>query len=284
MKIMAFADFHCMWGPERLDEAKALCRDWKADIAVIAGDITEYSVKNPYKWMSGFPCELFFCLGNHEFFYRTVDETLDRFSENHDGIVCLDTAGPQIRGDIMFAGNVLWYDGSMCPDMPEARRKDLLEHIHGGWTDRHIKDFDPVKENIRCRKLIEPLKNFDGVKVLVTHTCPHAGLNMFLQDRDDGISKEDADAFNLYSGMGDLFSETKPDIAICGHTHRTVVTHIDGVRCYNIGNDYDWRQKGGIVFSYIETGNKKKEENGESTASLQASDGHGQAACPPASR
>lgn len=250
MRIAAFADLHCSCGDFRaLKEAKQIAVNNKSDVVVIAGDVTEHDVEDPFEHILGFNRPVVYCMGNHEYVWNTVDDKLAniaKLQEKYDGngIFCLDVLGVVVINGVMFGGGCLWYDGTLgC--QPEDIKKQMLEAIDPDWYDCRIKHFDPLKEHKRCLEKMEPLKHHIGTKVMVTHTCPHKKLNWF--ETGMPLSK-----FNIYSGCADILTEFKPDIAICGHTHKQIITNIDGIRCFNIGNDYFWRH-GDVLYSIIET-------------------------------
>lgn len=239
-KVLAFSDIHTntSWAlsPE-LEAMKEIVKTAKPDVILIAGDVFEASVQfNPYKQLSNFGVPVVFCLGNHEFAYRSVEETLDFYRKFYDpdkyDVHCLDIVGNHQIDDLNFIGNVLWYDGSF-KDIP--RQSDVK--IYDGWLDSTIRNFDFHKENEKCVKQImegyKPgMKNF-----LLTHCCPDISLNEHV--------KNGPSLANYYSGMNllkKLEDENMPlTMAVCGHTHKysSVMTH--GVLAVNIGNDYYFR-------------------------------------------
>ena len=263
MKILALADLHFTErNHDSLDAAVEIAYKGKYDVTVIAGDVSEQSVSDPYNLLLAFPTPVVFCLGNHEFSRHTVKAVLEKYAtlqEQHkdDMIWCLDVVPKVSMKDVTFMGNVLWYDGTLST-LPQGKRNEYMEHIHPQWYDRTIVDFNPREENARCVERLLSLNDEPGVKVLVTHTVPHRELNAHEKFSPDS-------PFNIYSGMNNLFDRVHPDIAICGHTHREVIAVLDGVRCYNVGNDYYWSGDPGIRYQAIETTKKKKERKDDQT-------------------
>ena len=251
MKILALADLHATGrSHDSLDAAVAIAYRGNYDVIVIAGDVSEQSVPDVYNLLLAFPVPVVFCLGNHEFSRHTVQAVHQKYTElqeqhKDDLIRCLDVVPKATLKDAVFMGSVLWYDGTLST-LPKDRRDELMEHIHPHWYDRTIHDFNPRKENEECVKRLLPLNDEQGVKVMVTHMVPHRILNAFEQTEPDG-------PFNVYSGMNNLFDRVKPDIAICGHTHKQVIETIDGVHCWNVGNDYYWSGDPGIRYCEIDT-------------------------------
>lgn len=250
MRIAAFADLHCGYGDFRaLERAKSIAIGNRVDVAVIAGDVTECSVEDVFKALIGFNRPLVYCMGNHEFAGKSVDRKIseiETLQKKYDGsdIFCLDVLGTVVLNEVMFAGGCLWYDGTLG-NLSEETRKTMMTTIDPDWYDCRIKEFNPLEEHKKCIAKMEPLKHHRGTKVMLTHTCPHQKLNWFEFAMPDS-------KFNIYSGCKDILSEFKPDIAICGHTHKQIITNIEGTRCFNIGNDYYFKTKE-VVYSIIET-------------------------------
>ena len=245
MKILSFADLHITDTMSYQSEYVKKCiKQYNPDVVTISGDIFDNKQINPYKEISRF-CKdtpVVCCLGNHEFAYRTVNETLgfycEKYSPEKYDVHYLDVVGHKCVENFNFVGNVLWYDGSLKNIYNQS------DKIVYNWLDSSIKNFNWREENWKCVEQINDEKNHplecDGWKiektVLVTHCVPHIDLNLF--------SFEGASEYNMYSGMKNLFAKLnkKIDYAVCGHTHRRVCKTIDGVDCVNIGNDYLFRQ------------------------------------------
>ena len=253
MKLLATADLHI--GVENsiiLKLFKDIIDQEKPDVVVIAGDVYDYRNVNPnyelYKLNKDI--QFVYCLGNHEFAYRDIDMVHDlyRFYNKFSNVHCLDIEDYCDIDNIRFTGNVLWYDGSL------SERTDVnkhLTHIDKTWLDCTICDFNPVIENRKCiDKIIKSLENWQGKSVLITHTVPYWKLNLFNYDFPNGI-------YNIYSGVKDLFHDDNinVDVAICGHTHRSVKLSYEKdnkyIRCYNIGNEY-YEKSGNIKYEIIE--------------------------------
>lgn len=235
MKILCLADLHLAYPGDSICRGNIghLVEKYHPDVVVIAGDIFDYDTDNPYEELTELVSKelpVIFCLGNHEFAYHTINEVIDKYKDTYKpekfNVHCLDVCYNHTVGDVNFAGNVLWYDGSMYPggNMP----KEVDKH----WLDSTIKEFNWKEANFKClikiqHGLVAGLRN-----ILVTHCVPHAKLNLH-----PSTSK-----MNGYSGMANLFKELKgwPKIswAVCGHTHMYCTAELEGVNCVNVGNDY----------------------------------------------
>lgn len=240
MRILALADLHSTPRNEKaLRQAAEESKKDDIDVVVIAGDVSDWGIGYAFESLHNlFDVPVVFCLGNHEFARRTVADVMKRCNQQQGlyfgkGIYCLDVVRTVTIKGVTFGGNVLWYDGTLS-NMDEESRRKAVEHINPHWLDASIKDFDVLSENRLCVERIMHLKEADGPKVLVTHTVPHKELNWFETNMPDS-------PFNIYSGVADLISKVQPDVAICGHTHKRVIARIGDCRCFNIGNDYSYR-------------------------------------------
>lgn len=209
------------------------------DIVLIAGDIVESSA---YKFHLKdifdalyyiFEKDIVFCLGNHEFAYCNFEDVHKFWSTiKHEHVHCLDIDGKYEKDGITFVGNVLWYDFSLNKN-PTLMQGEIID----GWLDASIKNFDPIKENIKCKTQILNNLSKENKNVLITHMVPYIDLNMFSLDMPTSL-------YNAYSGCDDFLKELKNfniEYAFCGHTHRHVCKEIYGINCINIGNDYFFR-------------------------------------------
>jgi predicted MPP superfamily phosphohydrolase len=248
-KIIHFSDLHKdVFDRHHEDEQNTWLQKCAedADIIVITGDIFEsdnYNSRtfNPYEYMSKlFNNKIVICtMGNHEFYYKTPIQTREYYAKLYNpekyNVHYLDIVGKFDIDYIRFVGNCLFYDGSM----KTVHNQDIYDFANGNWADKYIREFDYEKENEYCIKQIdENLKNDTGryrINVLCTHAVPHHKINGWYEmDRPVG------NLFNAYSGNYDMLTERIHDIhaVLCGHTHKRIVMGINGIECYNPGNDY----------------------------------------------
>lgn len=235
MKMLCFADLHMYDDSVENSvflELKSIVEDINPDVVLIAGDIIDNPKVNPYKLLEKLgDLPIVCCLGNHEYYqHLTIENTIQYYKElkpKKSNVVFLDIVDSFITDGILFFGNVLWYDGSMKTVLHQSNVIDPR------WIDSKIMGFNWQAENKVCeRKIRSAYKKKASAKVLITHTAPHSLLNMHLSKTKS--------TFNMYSGVSDLFTKLRirPDVSICGHTHLKVNKFINGVDCYNIGNDY----------------------------------------------
>lgn len=254
MRILCLSDLHRYpgygKGQQNITLGKILTKT-RPDVIAISGDVHESDQKHPlnaFKDLSKAFCDypVVFTLGNHEFFYYDVKSVLERYREQYDptkyDVHCLDIMDYHDVDSVRFLGNVLWYDGSMAT-LP---MQNLYNWADGGWADRLIKDFDYLKECMRCQKEIEDvLVETPGymTKILVTHCVPHEDLNRHMYKVDS--------PFNAFSGVRGYLDKLiekglEVDYSLSGHTHwRTVGKEIAGVQCINVGTDH------GLVDYYL---------------------------------
>lgn len=254
MKALILSDLHLyFWHDKReLDKYKQIMQkitSKKFDCIIITGDIFEYDFvglsNNPYKLLSevlNVKCPIICCLGNHEFAYNTITDTLnwfDSFNERYN-IHILDIEGHYTYNGFNFVGNVFWYDNSLASNI-----FSIPDKIVSNWLDSTIKDFIPSIENGICKKQIVDNLTLEYPNILLTHTVPHRKLNWFSINQPNSL-------YNQYSGNDDFLKELhNVKWCFCGHTHRRMSDTIYNINCLNIGNDY-LRQYNEIIYEIVE--------------------------------
>lgn len=260
MKILFTSDLHLhqLTKNEVMGTVAGKVKSEKPDVLVISGDVTDMPGVNVFRTLGELDVPVVFCLGNHEFAYRSVGNTIESMMldasnaavEGISHVHCLDIEDSVDIGGVRFYGNVLWYDGSLSNRMDTSK---YMAHVWENWLDASIQGFDPIREHNAC---VESIVNVERMtenmpKVLVTHTVPHRRLNKFDVLTPMSIA-------NCYSGVADLFDtrQVYPDYALCGHTHQRVTYehhcangHV--VKCINSGNDYFWNT-GDVIFDVLE--------------------------------
>lgn len=239
MRILNFADLHITSkNCESYKRFKEVIDKLNYDVIVIAGDVTDNRSINPFEMLSKLTSKpIIFCLGNHEFAYRSVEETLQEYykmknySKNYANVYCLDVCGHVDIENVRFVGNVLWYDGSMKDIYSQSE-----DFILPSWLDSKIQYFNFKNENAKCIKQIKNNYSKGKVNYLITHCVPDITLNRH---------SEKPGYYNMYSGVKHLLNDFEQEgihfeFAVCGHTHRYATNEINGTHCVNIGNDYEF--------------------------------------------
>lgn len=204
------------------------------NVVIVSGDIAEPGNKqwNPFRWFNQFGKwrkPIVFCLGNHDFYEKTVEETLIRlknfYKPDKYNVHCLDICGYYDIDNYRFLGNVLWYDGSIA----DYINQDLLKFANKSWMDFLIKDFDPKEECLKCQEQIFSNYNKNMKNILVTHCVPDSLINLH---KGKGLS-----LYNAFSGVDNFLNKRKFDLSISGHTHlRTIGKIINDCTCVNVGD------------------------------------------------
>ena len=172
-------------------------------------------------------------LGNHEFWGRTFEVTLEKLKEQtlvDQNIFYLDLIGAVELGGVNFIGGTLFFDGSM-----RIRDNQRVEQWDG-WQDWRIVDIETryTEINTYYVDMIRANMKSGMPTALCTHHVPHARLN-----------GHEPSNYSFYTGMKDLVHELTFDphfsnYLICGHTHRRVIGEVvPGFMGVNVGSDYD---------------------------------------------
>jgi len=239
MRLLALSDLHLKNHidiEKFINKLKPLLVKYSPDTILITGDIFEsFFDVNPYQKLAEIFGDLtVICtLGNHEFLRYTVDRVMDFYTDKYEpekyNVHYLDVVNSYKVEDINFFGNVLWYDGSMAT-VPNQNLKSFADD---NWADRHIRNFDFLKEHMKCRNKILDSQNKDySCNILCTHCVPHWKLN--------GHMHKITNPFNAFSGVKDFIECVEADWSFCGHTHIRIVGEVlSGTNCVNIGNDYE---------------------------------------------
>jgi len=235
VNIINFADLHIInESDDSLLRFKYILSNKSFDVVVIAGDVCDNKNINIYELLGYITDKpIIFCLGNHEFSYRSVETTLNTYRQLYNpqkwNVHCLDICNHYDVDNVRFIGNVLWYDGSM-KDMKNQSNKFILP----SWLDSKIENFDFKNENQNCIKQIKNNFNPNMINYLVTHCVPDISLN---------VHSEYPSYYNMYSGVDHLLNKFENEnihfnYSISGHTHRFANKEINNTFCVNIGNDY----------------------------------------------
>lgn len=245
-RILCLSDLHINVQPEALEsgivhpfarQVAELAEEVNPDVVVLTGDTI---VPNTLEHLNSLLRQMFpgdypvvLTLGNHEFWGRTFDETLDVVGKlatfGDERFHYLDHESNFVFRNLNFVGGTLFFDGSMR--ISESQKITPWD----GWNDWMIKGIEKRYRDFN-RFYMERIRQYwnrERINVLCTHHLPHERLNGHAPSH-----------YSFYSGMKDFLSElphdeNTPQYAICGHTHRRVIGEIlPGFMGVNVGNDY----------------------------------------------
>lgn len=247
MKVLCFSDLHLDFDAVTTEsivlssvarQIKIIAEENNPDVIAVTGDIicsrnldriflllnTMFSTEIP----------IIATLGNHEFWFRSFEETLEslRIQKNKaaSNIHFLDIDGSFQTQGLNFVGGCLFFDGSM-----RVRENQKITPWNG-WNDYLIRDIEQcyLEFNRYYVELIKSNMKPGMSTVLCTHHVPHWKLNGHAPSH-----------YSFYTGMRDLirqlpFDYTYDNYLICGHTHCRVIGEvIPNFMCVNVGSDYD---------------------------------------------
>lgn len=231
LRIWPISDLHLQpgeeWSADQLPDA---------DVAVVAGDVTEGLV-TAVEWLARHirpSMPIVFVPGNHEFYGSLFHHALAMGKEAaaRADIHLLD-GDAVVIGDVRFVGATLWTDYCLFGEAfrlssMAAARSDLNDHKSIAWSKQPWLRFRPEEAAVlhaQSRLAIESqlVQRHDGPTVVVTHHAPHiGGVEQCL--RTNLISAAYA------SDLSVLIDRTGPDYWIHGHTHHATDARISNTR------------------------------------------------------
>ena len=257
MKILCLSDLHLsereissiFLGPASCNSPVvggifSLLRDEDPDGVIITGDtVSNYQLPflpNVLVSLFGKERKIFFCLGNHEFWGNSWENTLkilrvEKELKEFSNLYFLDLGDSFCTGNTLFIGGTLFFDGSM------RFRESQTISPWNGWQDFRIKniekDYSSICSQYRERfkqQILEANEKFDFPSVVL---CTH-----HLSDKR--LNGHTPSVYSFYSGVDSLIPELpltkgKEHWFVCGHTHRRVITPLEKwVNGVNVGSDY----------------------------------------------
>lgn len=199
------------------------------DVVVVAGDTREGLVESLELLRGAYPppAALVVVAGNHEFYSRVYRNELAAGRERavQLGIHLLENNSVQI-GEAFFVGATLWTDyelfgsGLRQPAM-RAAYDTMRDHKKIKWNRDPWQRFRPQEASTlhqRSKQFIESelARPRAGITVLVTH---HPTTIEAIDPRDERSLLAAAYASNVSTTWS---IDAAPDIAISGHTHRSI--------------------------------------------------------------
>lgn len=200
----------------------------EADVAVVAGDVTEGLVE-AVGWLGQHirpHMRIVFVPGNHEYWGTLHGRALEqgRIAAGVVGVDLLDGDAVVIEG-VRFVGVTLWTNYSLFGETYREAcelqaRSDMADHRSIAWAKQPWERFRPHHAAMLHRQAVRDLeqlfrKPHDGPTVVVSHHAPHPN-SLAKNDRAQLISA--AYASNLSEAIG----RWAPDLWQHGHTHHAV--------------------------------------------------------------
>jgi Icc-related predicted phosphoesterase len=239
-----------------------------ADVAVIAGDITE-GVEEAITWLSRTITRrmpVVYVLGNHEFYGEYLDEArrvAQAQAARVPNLHLLDDSTAMIDG-VRFIGATLWTDYRLYSHGERTRQlvamhnarsriidyhQILMEPAQPGFIARNFLPSDALElHKLSCAYIEDQLTvEIDGPTVVVTHHAPHRQSSHPHFDGDPATPA-------FVSDLSSLIDLGQPTLWVHGHTHHNVdyvLTPLDGPPTRVVANQrgyqgveipgFDWR-------------------------------------------
>lgn len=247
MKIQFASDLHL----ELLHPAGEILAPTDTDVLILAGDIDtgDRGVRWLADQVAGRPVKAIYVPGNHEFYDQEHGEALHRMrtAGAQLGVAVLDNDEHIFQG-VRFLGATLWtgFDAHGIENREIAMRMaEFGDGILGGrmadydrirWDDRGLRAADTLALYLASVAwLWERLETpYAGPTVVITHHAP-AEVAVPLKDRDSSLGPA------YWSPLEELMALA--DVWICGHTHLTVDSTING--CLLLSNPRGYPSRGG---------------------------------------
>lgn len=199
-----------------------------ADIALVAGDVTEGSERS-IRWLADHilpHVPVVYCLGNHEYYRSSLDGELSiaRRAAKRHGITLLEKDVADL-GSVRVLGVTLWTDYAIYAEGNEANRSYYMDVARRRLSDHGLiykseysdRLFDPIDAYELHRSSLFWLKQelgrpFDGKTVVLSHHAPHRRSIAPRWNRDLLTPA-------FVSDLADLIERYQPTLWVHGHTH-----------------------------------------------------------------
>lgn len=235
---------------------KLVCQSKKADLLVVAGDISNNSILTirfleELQDFLGFPT--YFVPGNHDFWSEKQDawELLECYQRHPQ---CLMHESILLQEDWLLIGTCAWYNhyannGRHCKTFLD---KGYYQGYH--WMDKkkiHWGKDDPSMSQYFCEQVEKELRTYraDNI-ILVTHmvTVPE------LQIPADSEFQEDIDYFNAYISTNDfdkIYRDFPIRYSFMGHVHSRQFCCRDQIQFYTccLGTAREWANGTDLLFN-----------------------------------
>lgn len=251
MKTVFLSDLHVDINRDQpvVREFSALLRERKADLAIIAGDISEdqeVTLRTVCEIEDLAGVQVLYVPGNHDLWGREPEEAERRYAGYCEDNHCL-CGRDAIFGELAFLGDVGWYDysfGSSRYSREEFSRMELAgrvwqDSLRNSWTRDN-----PGRSRWMLERLEARMKANAGKRlVMVTHMLP---VEEFTVPPERG----NWSYFNAFLGsrsLGELYRKYPVTAAVCGHVHYRRSFDRDGIHwmCRCLNYESEWRKEQG---------------------------------------
>jgi predicted phosphodiesterase len=231
LRIWPISDLHLMKG-----EGWPAGQLPQADVAVVAGDVTEGLVE-AVGWLGQYVrphMRVAFVVGNHEFWGTVHGRALEqgRIAAGITGVDLLEGDAVTIEG-VRFVGATLWTDYQLFGEpyrwaCEQQARLTMQDHRRIAWAKQPWERFKPEHAVMLHRNAVHDLSRLlrephPGPTVVVSHHAPHP-TSLARDDRARLISAAYA------SDLTWLIEAGRADLWVHGHTHHAVDYQVAGTR------------------------------------------------------
>ncbi len=231
VRLWPISDLHLMKG-----EGWPAGQIPEADVAVVAGDVTEGLV-DAVGWLGQHlrpHMRVVFVAGNHEYWGTVHGRARDqgKVAAGITGVDLLDGDAVVIEG-VRFVGATLWTDYQLFGEpyrwaCEQQARFAMADHQRISWSTQPWRRFRPEDARMLHDQAVRDLSRLmrephDGPTVIVTHHAPHPN-SLAKDQRAKLISGSYA------SDLAWLIEASGASLWVHGHTHRAVAYSIGGTR------------------------------------------------------
>lgn len=210
------------------------------DVLVVAGDLIP-GAEDGVAWLRDRVSDkpVVYVMGNHEFYHRDIDRTLDkaRTAAKGTNVRVMENDVAEIGG-VRFVAATLWTDFDVFGNAPVAMNTALLgmndyKRIRKGNHAYRLRPIDTAIAHQRSRTFIgaELSKPFDGRRVVVTHHGP-------LRETLPRGRETDILSAAYVSDLSEVVEQHRLDLWIFGHTHESVDLMFGGTRVVSNAKGY----------------------------------------------
>ena len=235
MKLQIMSDLHLTHGHNKLPKLSK-----EADVLVVAGDIHSLPEKALFgfqKILNGSSIPAIFVLGNHDFYQRMFETTVNSFSDYFEKFPNFYLLEKDVLylGGIKFVGTTLWTDLNNGTDFMVAYNGmsdySLILKKYPDGSIGNVTPNDTYEEHTKCLDFLNNNVTVGEKTVVITHHLPSYSMcdKRFVGSRLNCAFASNLDSFIL---------DKSPNVWISGHTHSYFDGILGNTRC--ICNPYGY--------------------------------------------